>query len=72
MDQGGIKPLNFKLGLLSQYFCHWHPNSTGKDTADFKGKRTKAKSGMELENSALEMELEKEKEEGNGKSIGIA
>lgn len=60
------------MGLLSQYFCQWYPNSTGKDAADFKSKRTKARSGMELENNALGMELEKEKEEGDGKSIRMA
>lgn len=60
------------MGLLSQYFCHWHPKSTGRDTADFKSKRTKAKSGTELENNALGMELEKEKEKGYRKSTGIA
>jgi len=60
------------LGLLSQYFCCWHPDSTGKDTADFKSRRTKAKSGTGIEKNALGMELEKEKDEGDRKSIGIA
>lgn len=73
LNQAGIKQLNLKLELLSQYFYHRRPDIIGKDTTDFKSKRAKAKpgTGSDWGTNVLRMELENKIEEA-GRSTEIA